>query len=250
MMRRLSCVRSHDRCGIAVILPAMIAASGLFVGGADAVELIANGSFESPGASSGIVSILAGGTTPSGFAWSLQAGQVEITRQGYVGGSFGQSSFTGPAYDGQQWLDLDGESVAGPGTLQQSFVTTTGSQYELRFGYASNPYRGYPDSAKATVRLFDTTSTADLVTAIQVSHGSSTGSNYDWRTEGPVVFTATGPATTLRFTSNNPANSDAGIFLDGISVTAVPEPSSAVLAATSVVAMLTVRRRSLRLAVD
>lgn len=208
-------------CFAAVVCTALVAERGR------AENLIVNGSFETPVATNGIITVLASGTTPLGFDWTVATGGVEITRQGYIGGSSGQSPFNGPAYQGSQWLDLDAEQTPGPGTLFQTFATTAGSAYDLTFAYASNPYRAYPGPAKATVRVFDTTSTTDLLTAFQISHGSSTGSNYDWQVSGPVTFTATGASTTLRFASDNPLNSDAGIFLDGISVTAaVPEPAA------------------------
>ena len=209
-------------------------------------NMVLNGGFEAPVAVRGILTIVASGSIPSGFAWGVQSGGVEVIRQNYVGGSSGQASFTGPAYEGLQWLDLDSEQTPGPGTLSQAFATTAGLQYELTFAYASNPYRGYSGPAKATVRLFDTNSTADLVTAFQISHGSSTGSNYDWQGSGPLSFTATGVTTTLRFSSDNPSNSDAGILLDGISVVAaVPEPSTLALAGASAVLAYVVRRRRL-----
>jgi hypothetical protein len=225
------------------ILTAAWVASGAAV---YADNMILNGGFETPTADSGIISIAASGSTPSGFAWGVQAGQVEITRQGYIGGTFGQSPFTGPAYEGLQWLDLDGESVNGLGTLTQTFATASGSRYDLTFAYASNPYRGYSGPAKATVRLVDAFTTSDLTAAFQVSHGSSTGSDYDWKVQGPITFTATGATTTLRFSSDNPFGSDAGILLDGISVVAaVPEPSTLALAGASAILAYVVRRRRL-----
>jgi hypothetical protein len=46
---------------------------------------------------------------------------------------------------------------------------------------------------------------------------------------GPVVFDAIGTSTTLSFVSNDASSSSTGIFLDGVQVSAVPEPSSLVL---------------------
>lgn len=229
-------------CLTAVVCVALTAESG------HAESLIINGSFETPVATNGIIKVLASGSSPIGFDWTVAAGGVEIIRQGYMGGTGGQFSFSGPAYDGSQWLDLDSEQTPGPGVLLQTFMTTTGSAYDLTFAYASNPYRLYPGPAKATVRVFDTTSTTDLLTAFQISHGSSTGSNYDWQVSGPVTFTATGASTTLRFASDNPLNSDAGIFLDGISVTAaVPEPAGYAAIGVAATVALAVRRAKPRL---
>jgi hypothetical protein len=229
-------------CFAAVVCTALVAERGR------AENLIVNGSFETPVATNGIIKVLASGSAPLGFDWTVAAGGVEITRQGYVGGSGGSSPFNGPAYQGSQWLDLDAEQTPGPGTLLQTFATIAGSAYDLTFAYASNPYRAYPGPARATVRVFDTTSTTDLLTAFQISHGSSTGSNYDWKVNAPVTFTATGASTTLRFASDNPLNSDAGIFLDGISVTAaVPEPAGYATIGVAATVALAVRRAKPRL---
>lgn len=225
---------------------AVIACTALVAERVNAENLIANGSFETPVATNGIITVLASGSAPAGFDWTVASGGVEILQQGYVGGSGGSSPFNGPAYQGTQWLDIDGEQTPGPGAILQTFATTAGSQYELTFAYASNPYRGYVGPAKATVRVFDTTSTTDLLTAFQISHGSSTGSNYDWQVSGPATFTATGASTTLRFASDDPSNSDAGIFLDGISVTAVPEPAASALVGATVGLAAMMRRRRRR----
>lgn len=222
-------------CLAVVICTALVAESGR------AENLIINGSFETPVATNGIITVLASGSAPIGFDWTVATGGVEITRQGYMGGPGGQFLFSGPAYVGSQWLDLDGEQTPGPGTLLQTFTTTSGSAYDLTFAYASNPYRLYPGPAKATVRIVDTDTLNNLITAFQISHGSSTGSNYDWQVSGPVTFTATGTSTTLRFTSDNPSNSDAGIFLDSISVVPVPEPASLAVAISLIGIALMVR---------
>jgi probable HAF family extracellular repeat protein len=217
-----------------------------------AQNLIRNGSFEAPFASAGIISITPS-SVPAGFVWSVDAGSVEVTRQNYIGGTLGNLPFLGAAADGSQWLDLDGEEVrGGPGTISQAFVTGSGAEYSLTFSYSSNPYRAYPGPAHATVSVIDAVSLAALVAPFQIAHSSSTASDFDWRHSPAATFVATSGSALLRFTSNDPLNSDAGVLLDAISVTAVPEPAlcfaMALVAACSL--MMLRGRRSTRPTTD
>jgi hypothetical protein len=151
---------------------------------------------------------------------------VEITQQGYVDPK-GQI-FAGPAFQGSQWLDLDGIS---PGAIAQAFATTPGTLYVLSFAYANNPFRNNPSDSgdpSATVTLFDTATNGTLA-SLSISHDTSTGNDYQWTLSGPVQFVAKGTSTTLSFVSNDAPGSDEGVFLDGVNVSAVPEPSSLVL---------------------
>lgn len=188
--------------------------------------LIVNGSFEVPSAvpTGGIIEIYPG-SEPAGFGWTVDSGTVEIIRQGYVGGA---GPFNGPAYDGQQWLDLDGISA---GSISQSFATTPGVLYDLSFAYANNPYVNFSGIPQATVSLVDTSSGMGLITPLLISHSASTSDDYDWTLSGAIQFRAIGSSTTLSFSSDDPPSSDSGIFLDGISVSlnSVPEPSGVVL---------------------
>lgn len=135
-----------------------------------AQNLIRNGSFESPFASSGIISVTPS-SVPPGFEWSVDGGSVEVTRQNYIGGTLGDRPFLGPALDGSQWLDLDGEEVkGGPGSISQAFDTSSGSEYTLNFSYSSNPYRNYSGGALATVSVVDAISQVSLFSPFQQSN--------------------------------------------------------------------------------
>jgi Protein of unknown function (DUF642)/PEP-CTERM motif len=211
---------------------AIAALAVLFGGTAVArADLIINGSFESPSAtSSGKINEIFPGSEPVGFDWTVNSGTVEIVQQGYTTPQ-GQT-FSGPAFDGVQFLDLDGISA---GSISQTFVTTAGTLYELSFAYANNPFRNNPfDSGdpSATVKVFDTGTNADLA-SLSISHNTSTGSDYQWTSSGQIDFIAEGSSTTLSFISNDAAGSDGGILLDAVSVNAaasvVPEPSSLTL---------------------
>jgi hypothetical protein len=138
----------------------------------------------------------------------------------------GFAGWPAPAFDGVQFLDLDGSSA---GAISQTFSTTSGDHYTFSIAYANNPFN---NGASATVKVFDTATNSVLFTE-SVSHGTSTTSNYDWTQSGPLSFTTTGTSTTLSFTSNDNPGSIAGVLLDAISTnaitTAVPEPSTLTL---------------------
>jgi len=180
-------------------------------------DILVNGSFETPVVGLTGVRVISPGGEPAGFGWVVNSGNVEVFGELYPG-------LPGPAFDGQQQLDLNGVSV---GTLSQSFATAAGLSYLLGFAYANNyVHTNQANPALATVRVFDTASGANLVTPLSISHGTSASTNLDWTT-GTVMFTATGANSTLRFISNT-SDPAGGILLDGVSVngvSAVPEPS-------------------------
>jgi len=181
-------------------------------------NLIVNGSFESPSAvSSGNIIEIYSGSEPAGFTWHATMGTVEVVHQGYVDPA--GDVFSGPAYQGSQWLDLDGISA---GAISQAFATTPGQLYALSFAYANNPRAPSPPSA--TVSLFDT-ATSDTLASLSITHDSSTLSDYNWTLSPSVVFDAIGTSTTLSFVSNDASSSATGIFLDGVQVQVSPCPS-------------------------
>lgn len=188
-----------------------------------------NGGFEVP-AIAGQFLTIAPGSEPTGFGWRVTAGTVDTVRQGFFGAA---------AFEGTQWLDLDGSSA---GTIVQSFATTSGAQYLVSFAYANNPFAtgGATVPARGTFRVFDDATLDDLISPLQLLHSSSTQADLLWTSTGDLLFTATGAFTSFSFQSNNPASSFGGLFLDGVTLTAraggpgtggsVPEPSSALLA--------------------
>lgn len=172
-------------------------------------QIITNGSFEAPDVLS-FVTINAGQLTIA--PWVVNLGTVDV-----VDASFG----AGPAFQGQQYLDLDGVS---PGRVTQSFATTPGLSYTLNFAYANN-YINQP-SASATVRLFDLGGVRLTQT---ITHSTSLSGNLNWTVFGG-SFTAVQSTTNLEFSSLSSGplpGSGGGIFLDAIQI--VPEPASAVL---------------------
>jgi uncharacterized protein (TIGR03437 family) len=174
-------------------------------------NLVVNGSFETPGVTGSTPYLdIAAGSAPSGFGWQVTSGTVDIV--------VAPSAFASTAFDGSQFLDLDGYN---PGAIAQSFATTAGTEYILSFAYANNfdATHGAAVPANATVSVVDSVSGAQLITPLTVTHGDTTTANPDWTPSGAISFVAQGTTTTLSFVSNDPGSSNGGIFLDGISVT-------------------------------
>src|SRR4051794_10991211 len=179
-------------------------------------DLITNGSFEVPTVTSGsqFLNIVAG-SEPPGFGWRVTSGGVDVGIRG--------SLFASAAFDGLQFLDLDGFV---PGAISQSFATIPGTEYILNFAYANNPQGpggapppGCPFSgacatipAHGTVSAFDSSTNTQLITPFVLTHGNSTVANPNWTPSGAIAFIAEGTTTTLSFVSNDPSNSDGGIF--------------------------------------
>lgn len=129
-----------------------------------------------------------------------------------VNGTF-SSSAGNLAKEGNQYLDLIGE--AGGGSISQSFATVIGQVYNLTFWYSHNLFSGLPS---ASARL----SAGDLSDSITHVGGSNADLAWVFYSNS---FTADATSTTLTFTNTAGAQNE-GVFLDGVSVVAVPEPST------------------------
>ena len=91
-------------------------------------DLVTNGGFETP--ITGNFTDLTAGSQPPGFGWSITSGGVDVVLAGP------SSDFASAAFEGSQFLDLDGFT---PGAIAQSFATIPGNNYLLSFAYANNP---------------------------------------------------------------------------------------------------------------
>ena len=89
-------------------------------------DLITNGGFETP--VTGNFTDFTAGLQPPGFGWVITSGGVDVVRAG--------PNFASTAFEGSQFLDLDGFT---PGAIAQTFTTTPGTNYLLSFAYANNP---------------------------------------------------------------------------------------------------------------
>lgn len=174
-------------------------------------ELVLNGSFEQPTATStfsgGTYTEVPPATLPG---WTVVSGSVDTVAPG-VGSSWAA------AYDGVQVLDLNG---VGPGSISQALTLTGAPSYSFSFAYSRHPGIS---SASATYDILDSTLTS-LIGGPQSF--TSTGS-LAW-TEVSGLFTTSDSTATIVFTSTQTAGTPifAGVALDAVSVQAIPEAST------------------------
>lgn len=173
-------------------------------------ELVTNGGFEDP--------IIAGSysTQTSAFSgFTVTQGNVDIVR-----------SPSYPVASGSQALDLVGTGVS-TGQIVQTLATVIGQAYKLTFSYAGNS--GSPASTTftgtAAVNGNSTFFSAPLgaprtIVSGDISHGA--GVPY---TPFAGSFIATSTSSLLSFTDTSHV-ANAGLFLDDVSVTAVPEATT------------------------
>ena len=190
-------------------------------------NLLVNGGFEDIGTAS--LRGWGGYTYGTGYSlpmpgWTV-TGSVDITLT---------PSTWGPADTGTYALDLNGYDT---GSIAQTFATTIGQKYDVSFAYSRN-VAGAPNPATAFVTAGG--STLNISAANDGSFGSS-GAML-WKPAG-FSFMASALQSTLTFTST--VGGSGGVFLDSVSVTAVPEPESyaLMLAGLSVVAFVARRRK-------
>lgn len=164
-------------------------------------ELIENGSFEDPAISVGVTL-----TTLPG--WFISA-NVDILPNNYW-----------RAFDGNQSLDLSGDSATGT-YIQQMFPTVAGQSYMLSLYYGNNA-----DDAWALGRV-SVFGDATLLSQ-DLYHSGSTSQNMNY-TLFQSEFVADASTTTLRFTHLDTPTYGRGLALDAISVTPIPEPRTVAL---------------------
>jgi hypothetical protein len=176
---------------------------------------INDGSFEVPVVPSGGFQSWTSGQTIPGTNWTvINASGVGSPNVSIVSTTFSQG-FSFPAQDGQQWLDLSGDtssSVPGLG-VQQSIATTLGQAYALSF---------YVGTVFDPQGIFGATSSVMVdINGIPIGIFTTppgTGNVQNW-TQFTAFFTATGPTTTIAFI-NNDTDTDNG--LDNITIADAP----------------------------
>lgn len=170
---------------------------GVFATPALAASLISNGSFES-GTDPEVFSTVSAGDSTTITNWTVSSGSVD-----YIG-TYWEAS------DGDRSIDLSGNT---PGSLQQTFSTVAGQKYFVTFDMAGNPDGG---SAVKTLTVNTTGGTPVLY-----SFNSTGQTHEDMGWEQKVYsFIASGPTTTLTFTSTT---GDAyGPAIDNVELAGVP----------------------------
>ncbi len=134
------------------------------------------------------------------------------------------------ASDGGRSLDLNNLDSSG---VQQTFVTTVAQLYQVAFDMASNP-GGAP-----TIKSIEA-SAAGQSEQFSFDSSGKTFTNMGWLRK-EFTFVATSPSTTLHIRSTSPGGF--GPALDNVVVTAVPEPTTGVLALIGATALAAGRCR-------
>jgi hypothetical protein len=206
----------------------MLMACSLALGTAPVLaNLIVNGSFETPVVpAGGFVTYPAGSTAITG--WTVVGAGPDSAS--VVSTSFMQSGVTFQAQDGQQWIDLAGYvSNAQTSGVAQNIATTPGGLYEVSF---------WVGSADDNVNNFFFPSTIDLSInggpRVSFTNPTAPPNMLDWR-QFVVPFVATSSSTSITFYNGGaPNNFLSG--LDNVTIEAVPEPATGVLALGALVA--------------
>ena len=166
-------------------------------GGAQASALVTNGSFEHPGLRSwGIQSSIEG--------WTGGAYGIEIQPSGTVGGV--------SAFDGNQYVELD---TTANSSMWQDLGTKTSSTYTLSFAYMARPDNAGGGRSNPIEVWWGGSKFVSVM--------SSTGGA--WTVVEFYDLAALSSSTRLEFRAAGTSDSYGG-FIDGIVVSAVPEPES------------------------
>ena len=182
-----------------LILAALVICLGTSINAS--AQLVTNGSFEE-GACSGegtYARMAAGDTTLTG--WTIGGGGVDYTCRALWNAS-----------DGDDSVDMDGEFA---GSLSQSITTAAGVNYVVTFDLSGNPAGGNLTKS-LTVQATDSPS---AIYSYTIPGYNLTGPFVLEYESYSYAFTATGPITSLVFTSNE--NNGYGPVLDNVAASAV-----------------------------
>lgn len=177
--------------------------------GAQAANLLSNGSFEAGtfvdnGQHTSSLVVGSGAMT----AWTIIGDTVAWIETG--------NPFSLSANDGARFLDLTDYATGAPfGGVQQAVATVIGQSYVLSFDLGSSSLDGRPSAITATAAASSQTFTSPF-----------TGGSNDWQTVS-MSFVATSTTTVISLLGSDGVNY---IGLDNVVlISAVPEPMSAAL---------------------
>jgi hypothetical protein len=198
-----------------------------------ATDLVTNGGFETTTNGNGQLNyntVAAGWTEINdGYSFVFAPGTADTT--GAVG-QFGRVWLWGPGEhdgvqnglttspDGGNFVALSGNYNTQP--LQQTITgLVAGKSYDVSFYYAGAQQYGYNGATTDQLGVSLGGQTQDTQVLHDVNHGFT-----GWMHE-TMVFTATGSSEVLSFLANStPVGTPPYALLDGVSVTAVPEPAT------------------------
>ncbi|WP_145987150.1 MULTISPECIES: PEP-CTERM sorting domain-containing protein [Bradyrhizobium] len=193
------------RISMKVYLKAFAVSAALL--GATCVEVSAapftDGLFNSPSGGSSYTTVNGGGTFG---AWTVTGNSVD-----FIG-----NYWNGPAATGGYSVDLNGNAQGG---ITQTFDLAAGT-YLLGFYLSGNP-DGNPAQKSIGVTLAPTSPASNYSYTYLTTVNGDHSLNYDYHS---FYFTTSGGLETLSFFSNDPGAY--GGVVGGITITAVPEPST------------------------
>jgi Protein of unknown function (DUF642) len=199
-----------------VCAAAFASAVGLSAG-AQAANLVTNGSFEAPSivASNNYALYASGSTTLTGWIMLGGAGEsVQLTPDTYLGLK---------ASDGRQWLDLTGITGYNKGVRSDNFAVVSGNTYTLAFDVGN-----YLPFGASTLGVSINGGAEQLFTNTSLAVTSTNPMNW---ASFSVTWVATGSSANISFLgrANGTLSNGSGIGLDNVrfDLAPVPEPHKA-----------------------
>lgn len=192
----------------------IVLALSLFSASSAMANIVTNGSFEDltgfslGNATWGLSNTLSGWKKNSPDMFEIQlAKDFQTSATGFYN-SFNAS------HDGAHYLELNAN---GLGDISQTLATVAGQRYRLAFAYS-----GRSDSGTGNDSLLDVYWGGSKINPVVIDASPTSG----WHTRD-YFLNATEGSTELRFVSRGPIRSASyGSYLDGITVSAVPEPAT------------------------
>ncbi|QFS49482.1 PEP-CTERM sorting domain-containing protein [Nostoc sphaeroides CCNUC1] len=166
-----------------------------------AVSIVTNGGFEQPVIAPGSFTIQ--NPIPG---WSLTPDSAPNA------GIEVQNNIAGSPYEGNQFAELDGNAVSG---IFQNLATTVGQTYKLEFAFS--PRTGVQDNR---LNVFWGGNTVANLVANGVQNSDNVWTKYVYD------VAATSEITTLKFDNLDELSDSFGAYIDNVSVTPIPEPST------------------------
>ncbi len=176
---------------------------------------VVNGGFESFGGSGN--SNIGQGLT----GWTISGGGIDIVNTSYWQSGEGVTSIS------LGWT--------APATISQTVATTAGQAYDLSFLMAAEIFGG------SALRTMDVLWNGNVVSTPSFAYTGQGPTNMGWTLKS-VGVVGTG-SDLLEFRSTTTTQSNYGPALDGVRLTAVPEPASLTALALGAIAFLRKRRK-------
>ena len=160
------------------------------------------------------------------------------TNQYNDSGNYLAASYTGASPDGGNFVVLDGDTSINGYLTQTVGGLTVGQSYQLTFYWAASQLANRTGATTEQIQVLFGNSTAATAVVSNPSQGFS-----GWMKE-TYYFTAQSASQALSFLSvGTPSGFPPIALLDGISLTAAPEPSALAMMAVGIGALVVVSRR-------